>query len=249
MEGGTYKYMRVYREIKADIESGRLPVGSQVPSEERLGKLYDASRTTVRQALKLLIEEGLIDGRVGRGTVLPARGLGDDGPEQVMRKMRLWRETKGPGVLAFQGGFFETVPADKDVADHLGIEPGTEVYSPHWLLLVDGRAYSWSENFYREDLVPGLDRMRMAPSGRFYKAIRDELGVEITGGTDLMGASAANGTAARVLGLDEGEPVIVMERSARCRDGVFEYSRIYLHPEIYRMETYYTADELYMFGT
>jgi len=66
--------MTYYRERILD---GRLPAGTRLPTDEELAALYQISRDTVRQALALLANEGLIERVQGRGTFViqpPANG-------------------------------------------------------------------------------------------------------------------------------------------------------------------------------
>src|SRR5258707_3890257 len=57
--------MTYYRERILD---GRLSAGTRLPTDEDLAALYQISRDTVRQALALLANEGLIERVQGRGT-------------------------------------------------------------------------------------------------------------------------------------------------------------------------------------
>ena len=60
-----------YREIAEDLRQrvgrGDLAAGSLLPSESELSAEYAASRITIRKALELLREEGLVDSRQGFG--------------------------------------------------------------------------------------------------------------------------------------------------------------------------------------
>lgn len=53
--------------LRARILSGDLPVGGALPPERELAEELGISRTTVRAALPLLVAEGLVVRRVGRG--------------------------------------------------------------------------------------------------------------------------------------------------------------------------------------
>jgi len=50
------------------IESGRFPIGEQLPGEEQLAKLADASRLTLREAVKTLAAHRVLNPVQGRGT-------------------------------------------------------------------------------------------------------------------------------------------------------------------------------------
>jgi GntR family transcriptional regulator len=61
-------YRRIAEELRQEIESGRLARGSQLPTELQLRERFDASRNTVRDAVKSLIALGLVETRPGQGT-------------------------------------------------------------------------------------------------------------------------------------------------------------------------------------
>jgi GntR family transcriptional regulator len=66
----------MYRQIADDlgrqIESGELPPGNRLPAELELRARYDASRNTVRDAVRWLITRGLVETRPGQGTFVTA---------------------------------------------------------------------------------------------------------------------------------------------------------------------------------
>ncbi|HVR54420.1 MAG TPA: GntR family transcriptional regulator [Pseudorhodoferax sp.] len=65
-----------YREIAAvllqDIQEGRYPLGSLLPTEAELCELFATSRNTMREALRVILEKGLIQRRAGAGSVVIA---------------------------------------------------------------------------------------------------------------------------------------------------------------------------------
>ena len=65
----TIRYREIADTLRARVDSGEFPPGRLLPSEAELGEAYEASRVTVRRALELLRDEGLIDSRQGVGLV------------------------------------------------------------------------------------------------------------------------------------------------------------------------------------
>ncbi len=65
---------KVYEQIAAQIEqrilSGELRQGDRLPTEDELEEQFQASRTSVRQAMKSLAQKGLVEMRPGRGTIV-----------------------------------------------------------------------------------------------------------------------------------------------------------------------------------
>jgi GntR family transcriptional regulator len=67
------RYEQIYRALADDISAGRYPVGGKLPPELELCEMFDASRHTMREAIRLLTEQGLIARRPGAGTVVLRR--------------------------------------------------------------------------------------------------------------------------------------------------------------------------------
>jgi GntR family transcriptional regulator len=67
------KYLRIHGDLRDRITSGQWPVGSPLPSQRELADEFGVSLMTLRQALQLLIDDGLIDTRHGSGTYVAAR--------------------------------------------------------------------------------------------------------------------------------------------------------------------------------
>lgn len=66
--GPEYLYVQLAGLLRAKIRSGEMPPRSRVPSLTSLAAEYDVADMTVRRALKVLKDEGLIETRPGRGT-------------------------------------------------------------------------------------------------------------------------------------------------------------------------------------
>lgn len=65
---GNPMYRQIAEQLRLRIESGELAPGSQLPTELVLREEFNASRNTVRDAIKWLTNLGLVDTRPGQGT-------------------------------------------------------------------------------------------------------------------------------------------------------------------------------------
>lgn len=63
-------YLDVAEQIKSDIMNGTYPVGSLLPTEAELERLFDVSKITVRRAIELLSSEELVEKKSGKGTTV-----------------------------------------------------------------------------------------------------------------------------------------------------------------------------------
>src|SRR5215470_4266431 len=156
----------MYRQIADDlqhrIESGELAQGTQIPTEIDLREQYEASRNTVRDAIKWLITRGLVETRPGQGTFViekinpfvttltgdpeTGRGGGEGGPyiTEVAASSRI-PEMSEPRV--------EIQKADKSLARSLRIEEGAAVVGRHQQRFIDGTPWSLQTSFYPMTLV------------------------------------------------------------------------------------------------
>ena len=66
------RYALLHQSLLNDIESGKYPVGSYLPTEEQLGNIYGVSRHTVREATRKLVEAGMIIRSPSTGTIVNA---------------------------------------------------------------------------------------------------------------------------------------------------------------------------------
>lgn len=60
-------WRRIRQEIQAQIDAGILKPGDKLPTTKQLAERYDTSGVTVRKAVEVLIESGVLEGRQGIG--------------------------------------------------------------------------------------------------------------------------------------------------------------------------------------
>lgn len=71
-DAAEYVYMQLADDLAAKIAAGDFPVGSRLPSEAELSETYEVAKMTVRRALEVLRERGLVRTLHGRGSVVVA---------------------------------------------------------------------------------------------------------------------------------------------------------------------------------
>jgi GntR family transcriptional regulator len=154
----------IYRQIADDlqrkIESGELAPGDQLPTEAELRDVHDASRNTVRDAMKWLISRGLIETRPGQGTFVLEKidpfittlgldtGLGGGETTTYLSEVRK-RQRRPSNALPR----IEMHQAVEALARDLQITPGTTVVSRLQLRYIDDRPWSMQTTFYPFALV------------------------------------------------------------------------------------------------
>lgn len=204
----TTRYQQIAEALRERIADGDFGAGRLLPSEADLSTAYDASRVTVRRALEVLREDGLVASRQGFGWFVatdPVRQslgrlgtieaqLADEGVESERR------------ILDFR---FVTAPAR--VAAVLG--PGT-VLRVRRLNLADGHPFALVTVFCPERFGAELSRADVARTP-FYEL----MGIELGGATQSIGAAAASAHDAELLEIPTGSPVLRCERITRSNAG------------------------------
>lgn len=66
-------YERIEREVRSRVAEGRWAVGARLPTERDLAASFGVSRPTVREALRVLVREGVLNVRRGAGVTVIAR--------------------------------------------------------------------------------------------------------------------------------------------------------------------------------
>ena len=151
-------YRRIADDLLAGIESGALAHGAQLPTELELRDQYRASRNTIRDALKWLMNRGLVETRPGQGTFVVEKidpfvttlsaeldtGFGGEGTAYASEVRARHRKpaTSIPRV--------EVQHATGVIASELQLDEGSQVVSRHQQRNIDGTPYSLQTTFYPE---------------------------------------------------------------------------------------------------
>ncbi len=100
--GGQRKriYQRVMERIAALIDAGELRQGAKLPPERTMAELFRVSRSAVREAIRALSEQGLLESRHGDGTYVVAQF--ESGAAAALGKVMAGRRQELEHVLQFR---------------------------------------------------------------------------------------------------------------------------------------------------
>src|ERR1700739_4544688 len=120
----TPLYAALEAQLAADIARGEFPIGSQLPTEDRLIQRFAVSRTTVRKAIQNLSDRGLVEIRHGTGTFVAQPRL-----TQELTELTGFVEDMDALGHAPSARLIDriVVAADAAVAEHLALAVGTRV--------------------------------------------------------------------------------------------------------------------------
>ena len=92
------KYIQLATQLRGEIASLRFNGQNRLPTEAEIGKRYQVSRQTVRNALRLLQEDGLINKRQGSGSYISERKQASDA-KQIAVVTTYINDYIFPGIL------------------------------------------------------------------------------------------------------------------------------------------------------
>jgi hypothetical protein len=135
---GTDMVHRIVEALRDAISAGALAGGSRITGEKQLAAILQVSRSTLREALRILVHEGLLVSRWGVGTFvtdqLPSIGKGRNTDVNVPLPLQ-WIEPHWTLLTDEE----TTVAAGDAIATALGVAPGETVFRRRRTYGVSGR--------------------------------------------------------------------------------------------------------------
>lgn len=205
-------YFQLAQLLEEEIVTGRWEPGTRIPSEAELGSSYGLSRTTVRQALARLEQEGLLSREKGRGTFVSSS------------RLRSWLIQSTEGF--FHGELLRTgqavtsrvlslkrVPLPQWACDALALPTGAEGVVVERVRSIDGLVALYVINYlpdFAAEAVLGLD-----PNESLYQRLADHGGISVVGGNRSLEAVTAGPRLAELLEVDAGAALAYIE-SVSC---------------------------------
>jgi len=187
---GRTKIREVADDLRARILSGDLAPGDLVPSEPELVQQYGYSRDTVRKAVALLLNEGLITNgqgrprRVRKHAPLEMPFAQSESRERAEQRREhgtdAWVTDVGEQNRSADTRLNVSIDyADAGIARRLGLAEGDPVVVRRHVRLVDGDAHNLSDTFYDLKLAENTLIMlpRDIPQGVILY-MRDEMGID-----------------------------------------------------------------------
>jgi GntR family transcriptional regulator len=147
-------YQAMADDLRARIATGEYAPGQQIPTLPELCALYSVSSTTVRNALRLLRDEGLLEMRSKAGTIVRAAPAVHRLPHDRYRShpepATPYTADEGIGWQEFRlDKRFERVPADATLAELFGCPPGEPLLARHFRFYAEDRPTQLSTSYLR----------------------------------------------------------------------------------------------------
>jgi GntR family transcriptional regulator len=215
-------FRQIADHLRQAVAKGRLKPGDQLPSEVQLMEHYGVARMTVRNALKLLQDEGLTIAELGRGVYVRARP-----PVRRLASDRFAQRHRKEGKAAFiaeseQAAATPHVDMIKvtqsqppaDIAERLEVADDAKVVIRSRRYSLDGRPVETAKSYIPSDLAEGTPIMEPNPGPGGIYARLEESGHTLARFAEDVTARMPTPDETRMLALSPGVPVFRLVRTA-----------------------------------
>ena len=170
------KYQEIFNDLQEKILNGSYLAGVLLPTEKELQDQYQVSRDTVRKALRLLTEKGLIQKVQGRGSQVlkqellnfPVSGL--TSYKELVDSLGLNSQTR---VISL-----DLMTVDEQTALQTGFPEGSQVWKVLRTRSIDGVVSVLDLDYLAKDCVPNLTQEIAQTS--IYAYLEENLGLDIS---------------------------------------------------------------------
>lgn len=211
-------YIRIHDAIKKEIDEGVWEIGQRLPSERDLADDYEVSRMTLRQAITLLVEEGILERRVGSGTYVASHRVQEKmrGTTSFTEIVRSQGKTPSSQVVSYQ-----RKPANETEIQQLQLKPSDYVVRMERVRYADNMPLVFEVASIPEKLIREFKREDITE--HFFQTLTDN-GYEIGKSQQTIYAKNASERVANYLKVPKNHAVLALTQVSYFTDGrPFEY--------------------------
>lgn len=203
-------YLQLADAIKTRIAQNIWSLGMMIPSENELAKDFDISVGTVKKALSVLVQEGVLFRRQGKGTFVAS----PDFSKSFSRFFRYdWQagesaETPGSKVLSI-----DVIPPDADVIDRLQIAAQQQVFRLKRVRTMQNKPFVIEDIYLPYQRFKGIESIPL-DQRLLYPIYNENFATPVIWADEYLQPATADPAAAETLGIKPGDPVMCVERIA-----------------------------------
>lgn len=218
MSGNGRGRLPIYQQIAAAlrdrISDGTIPRDGKLPTEAELTAEYGVTRATVREALRILVNEGLVYSARPQGYFVRSREpmyyrpQGEFRPQPASPEMdRFLTEHSEKGREPTHSVEVAIVDPPADVRERLALEPGDSTVVRRGVRRLDGEAYNINDSYYPLSLTQNTEIMQPGDIARGANEVLAEQGYEQVRALDEFYVRMPTPEEVRRLELGPGTPV------------------------------------------
>jgi GntR family transcriptional regulator len=226
-------HLQAQQHLLSLIEDGTYQPGEQLPSEVDLAAQLGISRPTLREALLNLEQEGIIDRKHGVGTFVASgyESRLESGLEHLESVLAL---AARQGMTAQMRGLsVDQVLADEDLAERLGIAPGTPLTCVQRTIVVKRRPAAYLVDYSPVTILPP-EALSTSFAGSILDLLLQRNGMRVREALAEITAVNADAVLAEQLEVDPGQALLLLNETLFADDKApIEFSRNYFLPDLF----------------
>ncbi|MBD7989707.1 MULTISPECIES: GntR family transcriptional regulator [Ochrobactrum] len=227
-------YAKLEAALTSDILTGVLPLGAQLPPEDRLIERFNVSRTTVRKAIENLVARGLVEIRRGKGTFVAPPKITQELTELTGFVEDMQALGRSPTAKLLDK---RLVPADADVARQLAVPPGSLVMRIQRVRLADGVTMSFDETYLPREIGEKVITHDL-DAEPIFSLLEDKYALPLTEAEYRLEAVTATPDVAHALAVDCDSAVFLIERTSYTEGHrPIDYERLHYRGDLIRFVT------------
>lgn len=228
--GSKPMYRQIADALREKINAGELKPGDALPTESTLQEAFGVSRVTIRQALKLLTEEQIIESIQGSGSYVKEERVNYD----IYQLTGFYEKLADRNVDTHSDvRIFEVLKAGVKLAEKLAIAPEDKVWHVKRVRFIKQKPVNLEETWMPLILFPDLTWEVMENSKYHY--IEQVKKMAIDRSEQELVPVMPTEEAIAALALDPAKPILEKVSRGFLKDGrVFEYSRNVFNSDDYR---------------
>jgi len=238
----TPLYYQLADLLQEKIKRNLYKPGDPIPSESELINDSGISRGTVRQALQILTQEGLIERHPGRGSFVSYPKIEQDANRVMGFYTQAMLEAgKIPSAKILEVKEFS---APKLIRSKLLLSHNDSVVFIKRLRSADNVPLAIESAYFKSDV--GWKLLNEDLRGSIYEILQDKYDYVIYRSENTIEASIADSETASVFGLDKNSPIFVIHRLVFLANGnPFEYSEDIFRADriLFSVEDYYQKEK------
>lgn len=212
---GVPLYYQVEESLKKTIEEGKWKTGDSLPTEKELQQIYNVSRTTIRQALDLLVRKGMLIRIPGKGTFVSKNRIIHYIGTITSFTEEMYSRGMIPGTKVLE---FVEVVAPPSIAKDLEIPENSPVVFLKRLRFANEEPVAISEIYLPQDLIPGFLEEGL-PEESLYNFLEKRYGLSFRETYETVEATLITGREAKLLEVIEGTPGLLVGRISYLHNG------------------------------
>ncbi|EDS77012.1 GntR family transcriptional regulator [Clostridium massiliodielmoense] len=213
-------YYQLMNVILEKIELGILQEHDKLPSERELCEQYDISRSTVRQTMQELENNGYVYREHGKGTFVSSQAVKQDLLKFYSFTEEMKKIGKVPKSIVMS---FEIVKTTESVAEKLKCSSNDEVYKIVRLRLADDNPMMYETTYLPVKRFPELTKEQLEANS-MYDVFKKKYGVHFTKAEETFRPVHMKNHEAKMLKADVKIPSMMIERYTFENSNIIEYT-------------------------